>query len=326
VYIAPDGIAVHSYVEGEIVNATAAQTAVVTISTKLQNVASAPSTSTIQHSIYDTYDLLVAHTSTTVVVSAQSSVVAQASVQIGSHGVVGGVQLWSAQTPALYRMATTVFVEGDSGNDDRTTSTNTANDNDTFFATAVDRANTSFGVRHAVMAPSTGLQLNGRRVRVRGVCNHADFAGLGVGLPRRVDAFRVAAMKAMGANAWRMSHNPPPAHLLELTDSMGLMVWDETRQFDERQSSLDDASAMVRRDRNHPSILWWSMCNEFGCHSNSTEGFKLAHTFAAEIAANDANNTCAGGEEAGVCSGRRAITANQAGIYTWNTVRERTST
>eukprot|EP00937_MAST-01D_sp_MAST-1D-sp2_P006769 g6769.t1 len=130
---------------------------------------------------------------------------------------------------------------------------------------ATDAVNTTFGVRQAVFSPSEGLVLNGRNVKVRGMCAHQDFAGVGTAMPPRIQDFRVRTLQSFGANAWRMSHNPPDAALLDSADRRGMLIWDENRMFGNYTPWLADQADLIRRDRNHPSIIWWSLCNEYGC-------------------------------------------------------------
>ena len=129
----------------------------------------------------------------------------------------------------------------------------------------VDRTTVRFGIREFRFDPNNGLYVNGFAVKVRGMCNHQDFAGVGTAVPDRVQAFRVAQMQRYGANAWRMSHNPPNPELLDALDAAGILVMDENRNFGNHSTWLSDFKDMIRRDRNHPSIVYWSVCNEIGC-------------------------------------------------------------
>jgi beta-galactosidase len=107
--------------------------------------------------------------------------------------------------------------------------------------------------------------LNENNIKVRGMCNHQDFAGVGTALPDRINRFRVEKLQSFGVNAWRMSHNPPNPELLDWTDRLGMLVWDENRFFGDFSQWYTDLKDMILRDRNHPSIIWWSLCNEWGC-------------------------------------------------------------
>ncbi len=148
--------------------------------------------------------------------------------------------LWSLERPALYQAVTTLR----RGTEE------------------IDRVVTPFGIRTIRFDATEGFLLNGRRVQINGLCNHQDHAGVGSAVPDRLLRFRLERLKAMGANAYRTSHNPPAAELLDDADQMGLLVMDETRLFSSTDASLEQLRAMVRRDRNHPSVVLWSIGNE----------------------------------------------------------------
>jgi len=153
--------------------------------------------------------------------------------------------LWSVEAPNMYRLLT--VVEDGSGEGS---------------SAAVDRYETPFGIRAIRFDPDKGLFLNGAHVEVKGMCNHQDHAGVGSALPDRIQYFRVARLKEMGANAYRTSHNPPTPALLDACDRLGMMVMDETRMMSSSQEGLSQLGRMMRRDRNHPSIILWSLGNE----------------------------------------------------------------
>lgn len=159
--------------------------------------------------------------------------------------------LWSLETPNLYQLETSLEVAGH----------------------PVDRVVTPFGVRTVRFDANKGFFLNGKSIKIKGVCNHQDFAGIGNAVPDNLQVWRVRKMQSMGANAWRMSHNPPNNELLDACDRLGMLVLDENRHFgdtyvphtyDENVTANDltDLDDMLIRDRNHPSIFAWSLCNE----------------------------------------------------------------
>ncbi|HVH88494.1 MAG TPA: beta-galactosidase GalB [Terriglobales bacterium] len=138
----------------------------------------------------------------------------------------------------------------------------------------VDRYLTLFGVRTIKFDKQQGFLLNGRKVKLHGVCLHHDLGALGAAVNRRATERQLQIMKAGGVNAVRTSHNPPSPELLEFADRLGLVVMDEafdmwriakvpngySKYYDEW--SERDLRDMVRRDRNHPSIILWSIGNE----------------------------------------------------------------
>jgi beta-galactosidase len=140
--------------------------------------------------------------------------------------------------------------------------------------TTLDRYTTPFGIRTIKFDHDKGFQLNGRTMKLHGVCLHHDLGALGTAVNRRATERQLEIMKAGGVNAIRTSHNPPSPELLEYCDRLGLVVMDESfdmwrigkvpngynKYFD--QWSERDVRDMVDRDRNHPSIVMWSIGNE----------------------------------------------------------------
>ena len=155
-------------------------------------------------------------------------------------------------SPALYTLRSGLYVNG----------------------TLTDEEETRFGFREAAFHPEKGFILNGRPVKLRGVCLHHDLGCLGAAVNRTAIRRQLALMQEMGANAIRTAHNMPAVELMELADEMGLLVCSEAYDMWERsKTSFDnarffnewaprDVAAWVRRDRNHPSLILWSIGNE----------------------------------------------------------------
>ena len=99
-------------------------------------------------------------------------------------------------------------------------------------------------------------------MKINGANLHTDFAGVGVALPDRINAYRLEKLKAMGANAIRTSHNPPAPEVLDAADRLGMLVLVENRHMGTSEDVIGAVESMVRRDRNHPSVIGWSMNNE----------------------------------------------------------------
>jgi beta-galactosidase len=151
----------------------------------------------------------------------------------------------------------------------------------------VDRYVTPFGIRSIAFDRQLGFLLNGQSVRLHGVCLHHDLGALGAAVSRRATERQLEIMKSAGVNAIRTSHNPPSPELLEYADRLGLLVMDEafdmwripkvvngySKHFDEW--SERDVRDMVRRDRNHPSVIMWSIGNEIP-EQGSADGWKEA--------------------------------------------------
>jgi len=181
--------------------------------------------------------------------------------------VVANPQLWNLDQPYLYQAVTRVRV----GN------------------TVVDDEVTPFGIREFHFDATTGFWLNGKNMKLQGVCLHHDAGGLGAAVPLGVWQRRFALLKQFGVNAIRTSHNPPAPEFLDLADRMGLLVMEETfdawtvgkgnadygyqRYFKDWWRT--DTSDTIRRDRNRPSIVIYSVGNEIRDDLNSPEGFAI---------------------------------------------------
>lgn len=152
----------------------------------------------------------------------------------------------------------------------------------------VDRYETRFGIRDLVFDPDKGVLVNGERIPIRGVNQHHDLGALGAAFNTRAAQRQLEMLREMGCNAIRMAHNPPAPELLELTDAMGFLVINESFDCWERKKTpLDfhlifqdwheqDMRALVRRDRNHPSVILWSIGNEVGEQYTGGEGAAVA--------------------------------------------------
>ena len=168
------------------------------------------------------------------------------SVRAGRNGdaaettQVASPELWSPESPRLYTL-TTVVRRGQE---------------------VVDRQQTEFGIRTIAFDANAGFLLNGKPYVIKGTCNHQDHAGVGAALPDRLQYFRIEKLKEMGSNAYRSSHNPPTTELLEACDRLGLLVMDENRILGSDSQHLQWLADLVRRDRNHASVVIWSLANE----------------------------------------------------------------
>jgi beta-galactosidase len=173
--------------------------------------------------------------------------------------------LWDIKTPRLYKLVSKLVINHKT----------------------VDRYESPFGIRTIAFTNNNGLVLNGRQTKIKGVCNHHDLGPLGAAVNYRALERQLELLKAMGCNAIRTSHNPPAPELLELCDKMGFVVMDEAfdewkkpkckngynKLFDEWAEK--DLRAMIRRDRNHPSVVLWSVGNEVQEQKDSL-GWKVA--------------------------------------------------
>ncbi len=183
---------------------------------------------------------------------------------IAVQGKLSAPALWSVETPELHLLVSEVVVAG----------------------VVVDRYETSFGIRAIRFDPARGFFLNGRPVKLLGTCNHQDHAGVGTGIPDALHAWRIAQLQAMGSNAWRSAHNPPATALLDLADRMGMLMIVEARRNSSDPVAMDELDRILRRDRNHPSIIAWSLGNEEP-HQGTDRGARITGAMQARVRALD---------------------------------------
>ena len=126
----------------------------------------------------------------------------------------------------------------------------------------IDSADTRFGIRAIDFDAQRGFFLNGKPVKLLGTANHQDHAGVGSAIPDTLHRWRIAQLQGMGSNAWRSAHNPPATALLEACDEMGMLMIVEQRYNNSDPESISQLERIIRRDRNHPSVIMWSLGNE----------------------------------------------------------------
>lgn len=186
-------------------------------------------------------------------------------------------QLWDLDAPKRYRAVSIVKF----GND------------------TVDRIETRFGIRDIRVDADKGLYLNGRNIKLQGVCCHQDHAGVGSALPDYLHYYRIGLLKQMGVNAYRTSHNPPAPELLEACDSLGMLVLDEVRALNSSAEYMSQLEALVRRDRNHPSVFMWSIGNEEETCQTKPQGRRMAVSMMRRIRALDPSRSITYGANVG---------------------------
>ena len=179
---------------------------------------------------------------------------------IRQKGNIPKAALWSLENPHLYLLRTQVQVGG----------------------IKVDQQEIKFGVRSIRFDKDKGFFLNGKSLKLKGTCNHQDHAGVGVALPDRLFTYRLEKLREMGSNSYRCSHNPPAPELLDECDRLGILVIDENRRLGNSPKILSQVESMVRRDRNHPSIILWSICNE-EAKQGTPEGARMARSMKKSI-------------------------------------------
>jgi beta-galactosidase len=163
-------------------------------------------------------------------------------------------RLWSLEEPCLYTLRTEIWSDG----------------------ALIDAVTTPFGVRTIRFDAQQGFFLNEQPLKLLGTCNHQDHAGVGSALPDALQDFRIRKLKEMGSNAYRAAHNPPTPELLDACDRFGMLVIDETRPMTSSTEGMDQIERLIRRDRNHPSVILWSIGNEEQNHQTTERGARIA--------------------------------------------------
>ena len=162
--------------------------------------------------------------------------------------------LWSPADPYLYKVETTVKVDG----------------------RVTDVYETTTGIRDIEFDADRGFLLNGQPLKLKGVNMHQDHAGVGAAIPDALQAWRIKQLKKMGCNAYRASHNPMTPALLDICDREGILVIDENRLTGINEEHLRLLERMIKRDRNHPSVILWSNGNEEWGMENTIQGTRIA--------------------------------------------------
>jgi beta-galactosidase len=229
---------------------TSSDPTTVFVSTEVTNESNGTVSGRVHASLVDAAGKTVATT-----LSETASIAAGEEHTFAMKAVVARPALWSCEEPNLYRAVTALEVDGK----------------------AVDRDEATFGIRTVKFDVEKGFLLNGRQVKIKGTCNHQDHAGVGEAIPDRIQAYRLERLKWMGSNGCRTSHNPPTAEFLDACDRMGMLVMDETRMMSSNPEGLSELARLVKRDRNHPSVVIWSLANEEPEQGN-TRGARIVAT------------------------------------------------
>lgn len=232
--------------------------AVLSVQAEVENTDKMPVTVKVLHEVFDRDGKKVGAGSRDYSLKADEMVKKELTISVAQP------KLWSLENPYLYTIKTTLSKGGK----------------------VIDRTETQAGIRSLTFDPNKGFALNGKLMKVKGVCIHHDAGCLGVAVPKEVWRRRLLQLKEIGCNAVRMSHNPQATCVYELCDELGILIKDEA--FDEweyakkkwitgwnkgkpgfqgsasyfREWSKKDLADMIRRDRNHPSIIMWSIGNE----------------------------------------------------------------
>ncbi len=288
VHVAPDGV----FARAADVSARSAK---VMVTTEVKNDSDVPAAYAVRSRIVDPKGKVVATITTNG--EAQASAVTETTGSVA----LASPKLWDLGQPQMYKVETTVSV----GN------------------RVVDRMTTAFGVRDIRWDKDKGFFLNGRAVKLQGTCNHQDHAGVGVAMPDGLQEWRIKKLLEMGSNAYRASHNPTSPEFIELCDRLGMLVLNETRHLGDttlakspsgtKADDLTELRTLVRRDRNHPSVIGWALYNEENLQGTD-EGAAIFQKMRAVVDALDGTRIVTGANNYGFQAGIQKV----ADVYGYN--------
>lgn len=151
-------------------------------------------------------------------------------------------KLWDIDSPNMYTLITKIYKSGDNE--------------------PIDETETKFGFRTFRFDCEKGFILNDRQIKLKGICSHQDYGLTGKAVPDNVYRYRIDLIKEMGANAYRTSHYPHAEATMDALDENGILVMDETRWYESTDEGIVHLESLIKRDRNHPSVILWSVGNE----------------------------------------------------------------
>lgn len=210
------------------------RTAELEVRTKVRNDTDAPVSCSVVCEILDAEGKVCARSRESLRLSAGASQELVRSIGLGEP------RLWDLDDPYLYTLVTRVVT----GRQTR------------------DRVETEFGVRTIRFDADRGFFLNGKNIKLKGVCVHQNHAGVGTAMPDSLFEYRIKQLKKLGCNAYRCAHYPQAPELLKACDRLGMLVMDETRSFSSAPEFMRQHESMLLRDRNHPSVIIYCMANE----------------------------------------------------------------
>jgi beta-galactosidase len=190
--------------------------------------------------------------------------------------------LWSPDNPYLYRAIVVIssIKTGRGVKED----------------TVIDSEKLRFGIR-TIRIDSSGLYINGKYTKIKGINAHQDHAAVGTAIPDNLQYYRIRLLKEMGANAYRTSHNPPSPELLDACDSLGMLVLDENRLMNSSPEYMSQFEHLILRDRNRASVFLWCIGNEEGYVQTNSVGRQVAMTLIERQKALDPTRVCTYGAD-----------------------------
>ena len=256
VHIAPEGtfIREESTIEDKFTN-NSRKSAVINITVPVENKSLSSADCHLVIEVYDANGTSVGRVHVDFSIDAWSSKNMELSMEISEP------ILWSLEHPHQYTAVCTLMID----------------------EKPQDELKTLFGIRRIRFDKENGFFLNEKPVKLHGVCCHQDHAGVGIAVDKDITLYRIKKLKEMGCNAYRCAHHPPSPELLDICDSLGMLVMNETRLFSSSESNLTDLRDLIIRDRNHPCVIIWSLGNEEIFVQQSEYGARIAITMRNEV-------------------------------------------
>ena len=227
----------------------------VNIGTTVRNDSVTDDSVTVSSVIKDADGSVIAETG-----GAALAVSAKSKSEAEQKAYVKNPKLWDIDSPCLYYAVTTVERGGE----------------------VIDEVTNRFGFRTFHFDADKGFFLNGRHIKLKGVCCHQDYGITGKAVPDNIYRYRIQLMKEMGANAYRTSHYPHAEATMDALDEEGMLVMDETRWFTSTDEGREQLEMLVKRDRNRPSVILWSVGNEEPLHLTE-RGKRITESLKAEV-------------------------------------------
>lgn len=257
VHVAPDGIFVSSSIADPKDGVIAP--AVVNVAATFNNSGKTPLKAEVMYEVVDAAGCVV-QTETTQQTLAPGETALKQSLNVAA------AKLWSCERPELYALYTTIHADGQ----------------------PIDRVRTSFGIRKIEFDAQRGFFLNGKNVKLKGICSRPNHAGVGHAMPARLTEWRLEQLKKMGGNAYRCAHYPFGPDFYDACDRLGVLVMDEFRSFGDGSNmissdkttadTLTHQTIQLMSHRNHPSIIIWCIGNEGGSYQNKPSGARIARS------------------------------------------------
>lgn len=262
-----------TFITTELVN----RRAVLTIQTSVKNDFNNDVQFSIEESIVDSNGEIVLSESLK-----QLSLTSFQTGEFRSEHTITDPLLWTIDSPAMHKLITVIKSNN----------------------LVVDKYETPFGIRTVRFDPDSGFFLNNKKIKILGTNNHQDHAGVGAAIPDALQEFRINKLKEIGSNAIRTSHNPPTPEFLDACDKLGMLVLNENRLMGTNQEHLYLLEQFIKRDRNHPSVILWSLGNEEWAIEGNKTGIRITETmqsFAQKLDSSRAFTVaCSGGWDSGI--------------------------